>query len=83
MSLIMSFEDNGCFMSNIAISKALGWNDRKIQRVISSLLDKKRIMIWRKTLNSHERRINLYNRKTIEMYEDGFFSDRFVLDYKK
>lgn len=70
-------------MSNIAISKALGWNDRKIQRVISSLLNKKRIMIWRKSLNSPDRNIKIYNRKEIQYYEDGMFPDKYILDYKQ
>lgn len=76
-------EDKGFCYSNTTFSKITTWDIRKIQRTIDSLKDKKYIIIKRNKLHSPERRIYLYKTSIIEKYEMGYFSDNYILDYKK
>ena len=75
--------EQGLYASNSWFRKELGWKERKTTDIISKLLKSKHIMIMRKNKNSPTRRIIKYDEHTIELYENGLFPDKMIIDYEK
>lgn len=76
--------DNGvCFATNEYFAKKLNISIRTISSSISSLMDKKYIIIQRNTKKSCRRGIIRYSKSTIARYERGDFDGTgVILEYK-
>ena len=85
-ALIKFFNEKGkcLYATNSTIAKCFAWDVKKVQRTITSLYNKKKIIIGRKSLNSPIRQIYIYKRSYIAAWQNGSLSGtHFVFDYKK
>ena len=77
LSLIKYYNDGegkkGLCASVFAISLNLGMSELKVHRILNNLYKMKRIMYVRKSLNSPERRIYLYDYRTVINHKRGNF----------
>lgn len=75
--------DGSCYATNEYFAKRFGRSVRQIQRYLQSLYDKKLIMYQRTSVCSSKRVVVLYNKRTIDYFENGVLPDTIHLDYKK
>lgn len=83
LTIVASYNktDKGLCMDNRSLSKETAWSVKKIQRTIDSLLKKKQIVIKRNKLHSPERYIFIYTEAIVKRYKQGFFGDKYILDF--